>query len=188
MTTHDVLTGFIEDVKQILGEEGPTDRGLKQIADRMQELVSSGEAAGENDDEAGNVHAGRQSKPLYTDESGLTLVRARFGPEKMTPIHNHGCWGVVGVYGGRDHYQAYSRLDGGFGPGEARLELVEDSVLGPGDVKIIPPPPHDIHAQQGHEESCYELVLFGQNAMVNSRLYFDLETDTAQEVAPRGAN
>jgi predicted metal-dependent enzyme (double-stranded beta helix superfamily) len=133
----------------------------------------------------GNIHTGQQSRPLYTDDSGLTLVRARFGPEAMTPVHNHGSWGVIGVYHGRDRYQVWRRLDPGDGPGEAEVELVEERILGPGDVAVLPPPPQDIHAQQGHDgEATYEFVLFGANAMVLPRLYFDPAAKTAEEVLP----
>ena len=104
----------------------------------------------------------------------------------MTPIHTHNSWGVVGIYRGRDRYQVWRRLDDGDGPGEARVELVEERIMGPGEVAIIPPPPQDIHAQQGHDgEAAYELVLFGHNRMRNPRLYFDPEQSTAREVAMR---
>src|SRR6266851_845351 len=95
---------FIGDVKGILAEDGPSQRGLARIADRMAELVKNPEVAAA--EATSNVHVGASgSGPVYSDqESGLTLMRARFGPEEMTPIHNHGAWGVVGVYRGRDRY------------------------------------------------------------------------------------
>ena len=176
---------FIGDVKQILAEQSPENGGLERIAERMRELASSHAGDRTGDDVAGNVHTGRQSKPLYSDESGLTLVRARFGPEAMTPIHSHGSWGVIGVYRGRDRYQVWRRLDAGTGAGAVRVELVEERVMGPGDVAILPPPPQDIHAQQGIDgEAAYEFVLFGRNTMVLPRLYFDPEQGTAREVLP----
>jgi predicted metal-dependent enzyme (double-stranded beta helix superfamily) len=103
----------------------------------------------------------------------------------MTPIHNHGSWGVVGVYRGRDRYQVWRRLDAGDQAGAARVELVEERTMGPGDVAVLPPPPQDVHAQQGADgEAAYEFVLFGKNAMVLPRLYFDPAQGTAREVTP----
>jgi predicted metal-dependent enzyme (double-stranded beta helix superfamily) len=121
---------------------------------------------------------------VYTDETGLTLMRARFWPEAMTPIHNHGSWGVIGVYRGHDRYQVWRRLDDGAEAGKARVELVEERVLGPGDVAIMPPPPQDIHAQQGIDAPAYEFVLFGRNAGRLPRVYFDSQTGTTREVRP----
>jgi 3-mercaptopropionate dioxygenase len=182
---NDAVRDFIGDVKRMLSEDGPSQAGLSRIATRMRAFVQHPDVLAAHEELKGNVHTGRQSAPLYTDETGLTLVRARFGPEAMTPIHNHGSWGVVGVYRGRDRYQVWRRLDAGNQPGAARVELVEERTMGPGDVAVLPPPPQDVHAQQGADgEAAYEFVLFGKNAMVLPRLYFDPAQGTAREVTP----
>ncbi len=183
MTATYTIDTFIGEVKEILTDVGPSDVGLNKIASRMRELAKHPELAG--DEPMGNIHTGSQSKPLYIDDSGLILVRARFGPEAMTPIHSHGSWGVIGVYQGRDQYQVWRRLDEGSGPGDARVELVEERILEPGDAVVLPPPPQDIHAQRGHDgKATYEYVLFGANTMVLPRLYFDPSHDSAEEVLP----
>lgn len=179
-----VVEAFIGDVKAILAEDGSGDAGLERIRQRMADFVQDDGAKALHEETLGNVHTGRQSGPLYTDETGLTLVRARFGPEAMTPIHSHGSWGVIGVYKGRDRYQVWKRADTGTGAGDADVEMVEERILEPGDAVILPAPPQDIHAQQGHDgEATYEFVLFGANTMILPRLYFDPETRTAREVA-----
>ncbi len=183
MTATYTIDSFIGEVKEILADEGPTQSGLERIAGHMKELARHPELAG--DEPMGNIHTGSQSKPLYIDDSGLILVRARFGPEAMTPIHSHGSWGVIGVYQGRDQYQVWRRLDDGTGAGEAQVEMVEERILEPGDAVVLPPPPQDIHAQRGHGgEATYEYVLFGANTMVLPRLYFDPHAESAKEVLP----
>jgi predicted metal-dependent enzyme (double-stranded beta helix superfamily) len=178
------IDAFIGDVKRILAEDGENHSAFERIQEKMQTLVKNPEYTEIDEEaEAGNIHSGRQSRPLYEDESGMILVRARFGPEAMTPIHSHGSWGVIGVLKGRDHYQVWQRTDEGDGPGEASVELIDDRILEPGDAVILPPPPQDIHAQQGHDgEATYEFVLFGKNAMQNPRLYFDPEAGHAELV------
>jgi predicted metal-dependent enzyme (double-stranded beta helix superfamily) len=181
VTKETIIHAFITDVKAILAEEGPTDVGLQRIAARMKAITTE-PALTETAEDFGNAHdgLGRQSRPLYTDETGLTLVRARFPPETNTPIHNHGTWGVVAVYAGKDHMQEYRRLDSGEGEGHAEIVFSAEHVLGPGDTAIIPHPPQDIHAQQGADgEVALEFVLFGKNAMEIPRLYFDPEAQTA---------
>jgi predicted metal-dependent enzyme (double-stranded beta helix superfamily) len=177
---------FIGDVKAILAEDGPSERGLGRIAERMAELIKNPEIQAA--EATSNVHVGGPSSgPVYADESGLTLMRARFGPEEMTPIHNHGAWGVVGVYRGRDRYQVWRRRDPAADarPGHAEVELVEERILEPGDTIVLPPPPQDIHAQQGADgQTVHELVLFGANLRGKPRLYFDPATRTAREVMP----
>lgn len=173
------VAAFIGDVKAILADAGATDDGLSQIAARMRLLMTDPTVLATADAPAENVHAGRQGGPLYTDDTGLTLVRARFGPEAPTPIHNHGTWGVAGVYRGRNRHWAYRRDDEGLGEGHAAITLIEERVVETGDAVVIPPPPHDIHAQQGAGEASYEFVLFGKNAMHIRRLYFDPAAQTA---------
>jgi predicted metal-dependent enzyme (double-stranded beta helix superfamily) len=185
----DAVHGFIDDVKGILAADGSSEAGLQRIATRMSAFVRDVGAGDDAQTPPGNIHEGprAQSGPLYQDETGLTLVRARFGPEALTPIHNHGSWGVVGVYKGRDRYQLWRRLDDGHGPGEAAVELVEERVLAAGDVVILPPPPQDIHAQQGLDgEAALEYVLFGRGdiAMTQPRLYFDPAQGTAEQIVP----
>ncbi len=182
MTRDTIIEQFITDVKAILADEGPTDAGLQRIAERMRPLTRE-RALTETTEEFGNAHdgAGRQSRPLYTDETGLTLVRASFPPEVNTPIHNHGTWGVVALYAGKDRLQEYRRLDSGSDEGHAEIAPATERILGPGDTAIIPHPPQDIHAQQGaNGETALEFVLFGKNAMEIPRLYFDPEAKTAR--------
>jgi predicted metal-dependent enzyme (double-stranded beta helix superfamily) len=189
------INRFISDVKQILADEGPSEPGIQQLINRMRVLVKDPvileshqqfiNAVNDVSKHDYFVDRGRKSIILYTDETGLTLVRSRFDPGEPTPIHSHSTWGIVGVYAGRDRHQAWRRVDGGRGPGHAELELIEERVLETGDVVTIPHPPQDIHAQQGYDgEAAYELVLFGANAMMIPRLIFDPEQQTAREVIP----
>ena len=177
------IEAFIADVKATLAADDASGDVLERLAALMQDLVGSPVVDQVHDELAGNIHQGPQSGPLYTDETGLTLVRGRFEPQALTPIHNHGSWGIIGVYCGRDRYQIWRRLDDGHSPGFAHVELIEERVLEPGDVVILPPPPHDIHAQQGLDGApAYEFVLFGANTMALPRLYFDPAHNTAREV------
>ncbi|HLI50175.1 MAG TPA: hypothetical protein VKU87_00180 [Thermomicrobiaceae bacterium] len=179
---------FIDNVKKILAEDDPqrpSYETLERLSYEMRDFAANPDVSSNGEEPSGNIHTGSQSRPLYEDESGLILVRARFGPEAMTPIHSHGSWGVIGVYQGHDRYQVWRRLDEGTGDGEARVELIDERVMGPGDVAILPPPPQDIHAQQGENgETALEFVLFGANTMVLPRLYFDPEQEIAREVTP----
>ena len=183
MTATYTIESFIGEVKEILASDGSSEAGLNKIAERMKVLARHPELAG--DEPMGNIHTGSQSKPLYVDDSGLILVRAKFGPEAMTPIHSHGSWGVIGVYQGRDQYQVWRRNDDGTGAGDADVEMVEERILEEGDAVVLPPPPQDIHAQRGYDgEPTYEYVLFGANTMILPRLYFDPEQNSAKEVLP----
>jgi predicted metal-dependent enzyme (double-stranded beta helix superfamily) len=174
LNQNDTIAIFIRDVKQILVADPNEGDVLERIAERMQKLVADPSIRNWQEEPVGNIHIGQQPGPLYQDESGLTLMHARFGSETMTPIHNHNSWAIVSVYRGRDLYQKWRRSDSGNEAGNAQVELIEERVLEPGDVAIVPAPPQDIHAQQGFAgEAAYELVLFGTNPAGKPRLYFD---------------
>jgi len=187
-----VISAFITDVKAILAEDGTSEPGMSRLVDRMGALTRDRDVLATHEAFTGSVAAGdgyadtgRRSLILYNDDTGLTLVRSRFDPDEPTPIHSHSTWGVVGVYAGHDLHQAWRRLDGGTGASDAELEMIDEQVLGPGDVVTIPHPPQDIHRQQGaNGEAAYEFVLFGANAMVIPRLIFDPEQRIAREVIP----
>ena len=187
---------FIAGARAILRDEPPREGELQLLQERMRELLSLPALLEEHEafvarsqSEAGDyalyADTGRRSEILHSDESGLTLVRSRFSPTEATPVHSHSTWGIVGVYAGQDLHRSYRRRDEGTGPGYADLELIEERVLVAGDVVTIPPPPHDIHSQQGYGgQPTYELVLFGANAMVIPRLVFDIERRSARTVIP----
>ena len=187
MSDNAVVQVYIEQVKSVLAEDGETEQGFERIAGLMRWLIEHSDEVNGFEEPEGNIHDRRQTAPLYSDETGLTLVRASFGPEELTPIHSHGAWGVIGVYQGTDRYQIWRRNDDGHSEGAADVELIEERILEPGDVAILPPPPQDIHAQQGHDgETAYEFVLFGRNVMELPRLYFDPSEGRAEAVALNG--
>lgn len=181
MSLNPVLQTFVSDVKSILAEYGETEAGVERVAERLKELIATPNATDGIQVPDGNVHTRRQSRPLYTDDTGLTFALARFDSGQFTPIHNHGSWGVVGVYQGRDVLRAYRRLDDGEADGHAKIELIEERILEAGDVAVVPLPPQDIHAQAGAPgETALEFVIFGKNVMEMPRLYFDIEAERAE--------
>ncbi len=175
-----IVIETIKQVRGILSEEGLSDAGLMQIADKMRTLV-----ARSNEVLPSEIFEKHEPglKSIYADASGLLLTYGIVAPERPTPIHSHGTWGVVGVYRGRDRYQIWRRQDNGHGPGPAEVKLAAEMILGPGDAVVIPPPPQDIHLQQGYAgEVAHEFVLFGDNILGRlPYLIFDPERGYADE-------
>lgn len=131
-------------------------------------------------------HGGASSSRMLRSDgsSDLTLTLARFPVEAPTPVHNHGSWAVGCVVSGRDRHQEWRRLDDGSQPGRAQLRMVEERLLQPGDFVYWFDPPGDIHSQQGQGEPALELVLFGRNASIIPRLYFDPVAGVVREALP----
>ena len=64
-------------------------------------------------------------------------------PEVAAPIHDHGSWGVVGLWRGLEEEVRY-RLEPGSGPSGPLAEAGRKRYAA-GDVMIIEPPPDDVH-------------------------------------------
>lgn len=83
----------------------------------------------------------------------FALVCTVTAPGVSLPIHDHGCWGLVGVYRGVEEEVTYVPRDdtprgdappGGVDGGAGLVEVAR-RVHEPGDVMVIEPPPRDVH-------------------------------------------
>ncbi len=175
------LDRFMGDVRRSLTETGVTEAGLDRLGRLMQRLVAESDLVQPGD--LDRITSGEKSSRLYTSpDGGLTLVLARFPPDRPTRVHNHGSWGVACIHAGHDLYTAWRREDGGHGAGHARLARLGKRVLERGDYVYWMGPPQDLHSQQGHDgEDAWEFVLFGHDTMGQARLYFDVPAQEAWE-------
>jgi hypothetical protein len=66
-------------------------------------------------------------------------------PGQMTPIHDHACWGVMGLVQNSLEEICYDRLDDGKRPDYAELEQSRGTDVGQGGVAYLLPPYEEIH-------------------------------------------
>lgn len=66
-------------------------------------------------------------------------------PGQMTPIHDHACWGVMGLIQNSLEEVCYDRLDDGSRPEFAELEQSRGTDVGQGGVAYLLPPYEEIH-------------------------------------------
>lgn len=76
---------------------------------------------------------------LYRSPAFVVFVTVT-APEVAAPIHDHGSWGVVGLWRGREEEVRY-RLD----DRPATLAEAGRQRYSSGDVMIVEPPPDDVH-------------------------------------------
>lgn len=84
-------------------------------------------------------------KHLLHGDDRFTLFATITAPHNSLPIHDHGSWGVVGVYQGVEEEVRYDPSSQVL-PGEPLLVEAGRVLHGPGDVMAVYPPPSDIHA------------------------------------------
>jgi len=75
-----------------------------------------------------------------------SIVALVWKPGQATPIHDHRCWCVVGVWRGLERETTYAL----YGDGEPYLAARGSTVAGPGTVSVLVPPDEDVH----HVENC----------------------------------
>ena len=83
---------------------------------------------------------------LYRSESPVFTIFSLVVPSgAMTPVHDHLAWGLIGLYRGEQREEMYALMAGNPDAGEAKIELLEERRVGPGDFYAILPPDNDIH-------------------------------------------
>ena len=90
-----------------------------------------------------------------------------------TPVHDHGCWGVVGVYQGEETETAFLQLAGDRELGSLSLERAGTRIMRAGDVAGIVPP-DDIHQVSNRgEETAISIHVYGADIGAQRRHAFD---------------
>ena len=154
---------------------GPVEAAFEEIGERMKVV------AGRKDLEELRDASPLPGNRIYSEPEGLQLMLASF--PQTTAVHTHGTWGVMVGHRGNERYRQWVREDDGSEDGHAKLRLVRDIEVKPGDVGWWHPPPNDIHQQLPGEGGSLELILMGYPP-AEHRLYFDLDNDSYVEGTP----
>jgi 3-mercaptopropionate dioxygenase len=180
---HDALSSFIADCETVVAKtQGAADR-VTAIAPLMQRL------AGQADDFLAEEHF--RSEPehyarnaIHIAPSGnLSLFALVWLPGQWTPVHDHGCWGVVGLVRGVLEERSYMSASGDIASDNGiRLKRGGVILLNPGSVSSFVPNPDHIHMTGVPEdrEPCISLHLYGRN--MNSFHVYDVAAGTRRMI------
>ena len=147
----DAIEECVRRARQAIDHNGVSEMAMEAVQEALCELASTPglkEAASLKE-----VHKSGAAASVLASEGaeGITLVFARFPPERPTPVHDHGSWGVAHVLAGHNRDVHWERLDDGRDPHRAASEVKYGRILEPGDPVYWFDPPNDIHSQQGHD-------------------------------------
>lgn len=121
---------------------------------------------------------------FIAENNSMSLFALVWLPGQWTPIHDHGTWGVVGVYEGTLEERNFIRTDHGKKNASSGVRLARGGVilLSPGTVTSFVPNPDHIHVTgNAHSEKrVVSLHLYGR-AMLGYNTY-DIEAKTRQWV------
>jgi len=115
---------------------------------------------------------------LY-DEIGypLTVQNVTFAPGIVSPIHNHGTWGITAVLKGREKHTFWQRTsdDPAF---PNKIEPIGRKIVAPGE--IVSFTPNAIHCVEAIDnEPTVTFQIYG-DTQPRSRFFFERDTHTAK--------
>jgi predicted metal-dependent enzyme (double-stranded beta helix superfamily) len=148
MTSAARLQGFLDDCAAVARPEADPSDIVQEIAPLMLRLLAGGaDFLRPEHFRADPTHYARNLVHAAADDS-LSLFTLVWLPGQMTPVHDHGTWGVVGVVEGVLMEQSYMRLDPEPHAGrDSGIELRRGglSLLTSGTVSTFVPNPDHIH-------------------------------------------
>jgi 3-mercaptopropionate dioxygenase len=92
-----------------------------------------------------------------------SIVALVWKPGQATPIHDHRCWCVVGVWRGLEAETTYEL----YGDVDPYVVPAGSTVFGPGEVSVLVPPDEDVHRVENCGESiAISLHVYGADISV----------------------
>jgi predicted metal-dependent enzyme (double-stranded beta helix superfamily) len=148
MTSAARLQGFLDDCTAVARPGADPSDIVQEIAPLMLRLLAGGaDFLRPEHFHADPAHYARNLVHAAADDS-LSLFTLVWLPGQMTPVHDHGTWGVVGVVEGVLMEQSYMRLDPEpHARRDSGIELRRGglSLLTSGTVSTFVPNPDHIH-------------------------------------------
>ena len=137
---HRFLTDITDLLDQVPNEQDEWNF-LPQIRMRVRQLITNSYWLSTQKPTA-NRKTGVAIETLY-DEIGypLTVQNVLSMPGSVSPIHNHGTWGVIAILEGKEKHTFWKQVDPIHQP--FRIEAVGEKIFGPGE--IISFMPQTIH-------------------------------------------
>jgi len=170
------LRTFVTDTAEIIETQSSEDAILARLAPKLEALIR-------HDDwlpEAYAVSGGSRYRQylLYADPlDRFSVVSFVWGPNQVTPIHDHRVWGLIGVLRGEELSVGYTRRADGSLQAKAPQRVVA------GEVLAVSPQVGDIHAIANGlaDASSISIHVYGANIGRVRRAVFDPDTGTAHD-------
>ncbi|HEX6512855.1 MAG TPA: hypothetical protein VF157_11180 [Chloroflexota bacterium] len=138
------VRSFVGEVQRIFREAAPIEQRLAEARPIFHGLLMEDgwlpDQFARRDEHSG-MGEGIGTWLMYrSGEADLGLFSLVVDPGRETPVHDHLCWGLVGLYRGRQNERVYRRRADG------AAELHEERNLDRGGIYNLIPPEGDIHS------------------------------------------
>ncbi|MGA9380632.1 MAG: cupin [Phormidium sp.] len=170
------LYRFLTDLEDILERVNDDRERLNLICPLVRRLLNSSEWLQMNyllpDPETGWSVLMLYDEPDFP----ITVQTVVWAPGSISPIHNHGCWGIVALLSGQEKNTFWQRSPSSEFPD--RIEPVSDRLLNSGDILCLMPDAIH-HLEAIGNEPTISFNLYGETNY-NQRFEFDPIYSTAK--------
>ncbi len=171
--THPAMDRFVAAVDDIVERGGTEQEITTAVASHLRELVAEGPQI-LPDGLRQAREDGYAMYPVHVAPDGrFSVAAAIWGVGQVTPIHDHGTWGVIGILDGVEHERRFGfpPEDGGAPP------YLDERDLVPGDVDTCCTSDQDIHQVAcASEVPTVALHVYGADIGTLQRRAYDHET------------
>ena len=180
---HASLETFIENCESVVSTMNKAADRVRAVAPLMQKLAAGADRfLSAEHFRSEPEHYARNA--IHIAPSGnLSLFALVWLPGQWTPVHDHGCWGVVGIVRGVLEERSYMSASGEI-TADSGIRLKRGGVilLNPGSVSSFVPNPDHIHKTgvPQERETCVSLHLYGRN--MNSFHVYNVEAGTRRMI------
>lgn len=139
------LGEFVRDVETVLDGHPAMPVTIRQVSAHLFRLLEDGswlpDACREPREDTYARHL------LHKDRQNRFVVLSLVWlPGQGTPIHDHSCWGVMGLLENSLEEVGYERLDDGSRPGHAEIRELSGRQVSKGSTSYLLPPYQEIHS------------------------------------------
>ncbi len=172
----EAMDWLVGGVREIVQEGGTEEEITARVAERMKPALEVPDLL--------------SSDQLLVKQGGFTLNRIHIEPDESfsigagiwdvgqtTPIHDHGTWGVIGIYRGMEKEENFRREGAWVMEGSVRIVTDGFRLARPGDVFVCCTTDQDVHRVScASDEPVVGIHIYGGDLAKISRLKYDLNT------------
>jgi predicted metal-dependent enzyme (double-stranded beta helix superfamily) len=168
------LAKFVDEVRETVAAGGGERWVTAAVATRLRALLA---------DDRGFLRTGYTQPdpdryvvyPLHVEDDGsFSVAAAVWDIGQVSPIHDHGTWGVIGIYDGVEHER---RFEPPVAPGAAAPRFLGESDLRPGEVAVCCTSDQDVHEVScASPVACVGIHVYGADIGSIERRSYDPRT------------
>jgi predicted metal-dependent enzyme (double-stranded beta helix superfamily) len=160
-------------VEEVLAQHSDEPSITQAVADHLRDALARGLELDERVLKPGADHY--VMYPLWVDEGKrFSIASAVWGIGQQTPVHDHGTWGVVGIYSGFEREESYTNPEL---TGDTLPSYLGAEVWKPGEVTVCCTTDADVHrVSSDGDVPCVGIHIYGDDIGVLPRRSFNKDT------------